>query len=158
MKILLATSTALLMTTTAVAQESAPMSLASTMEVYVFPTEGQDAGQQSMDEASCYDYAATNTGNDPFNLAKEAEADAQLAEAEMDAAESTGQGSGARTALRGAAAGALIAEVSKGDTSEGAAIGAAAGAVRVCVRHCRQTGASSSVGCHCPRGRSSDLK
>jgi hypothetical protein len=100
------------------------------MEVYVFPTEGQDAGQQSMDEATCYDWAAANTGNDPFNLAKEAEADEELAAAEMQAAEATGQGSGARTAVRGAAAGALVAEVSGGDASEGAAIGAAAGVIR----------------------------
>jgi hypothetical protein len=130
MKILLATVAALLMTTAATAQEQSPTTLASTMEVYVFPTEGQDAGQQSMDEATCYDWAAANTGNDPFNLAKEAEADEELAAAEMQAAEATGQGSGARTAVRGAAAGALVAEVSGGDASEGAAIGAAAGVIR----------------------------
>ena len=130
MKILLAVVTALLMTTAASAQAQSPTTLASTMEVYVFPTEGQDAGQQSMDESSCYDWAAANTGNDPFNLAKQAESNEELAAAEMQAAESTGQGSGARTALRGAAAGALIAEVSGGDTSEGAAIGATAGVIR----------------------------
>ncbi len=130
MKILLAAVAALLMTTAATSQEQSPATLASTMEVYVFPTEGQDAGQQSMDEATCYDWAAANTGNDPFNLAKEAEADEELAAAEMQAAEATGQGSGARTAVRGAAAGALVAEVSGGDASEGAAIGAAAGVIR----------------------------
>jgi hypothetical protein len=130
MKILLATVAAIMLPLAASAQEQSPTTLASTMEVYVFPTEGQDAGQQSMDEATCYDWAATNTGNDPFNLAKESESNEELAAAEMQAAESTGQGSGARTALRGAAAGALIAEVSGGDTSEGAAIGATAGVIR----------------------------
>jgi hypothetical protein len=130
MKILLAAVTALLMSTAAGAQEQSPTTLASTMEVYVFPTEGQDAGQQSMDEATCYDWAAANTGNDPFNLAKESESNEELAAAEMEAADSAGQGSGARTAVRGAAAGALVAEVSGGDTSEGAAIGAAAGVIR----------------------------
>ena len=47
--------------------------LASTMDVYVFPTEGQDAKQQSMDEAACYDWAVQNTGTDPFDLQKQAE-------------------------------------------------------------------------------------
>jgi hypothetical protein len=120
----------LLFALSANAQEQSAKTLGSTMEVFVFPTTGQDAGQQSMDEASCYDWAATNTGNDPFNLAEEAESDEELADAEMQAAESTGQGAGARGALRGAAAGALISEVSHGDNSEGAAIGAAVGAVR----------------------------
>ncbi len=130
MKTILSACAVLLLTTIATAQEQTPASLGSTMEVFVFPTEGQDAGQQSMDEVSCYDWAAANTGNDPFNLAKEADADDELAAAEMQAAEATGQGSGARTAVRGAAAGALIAEVSGGDTSEGAAMGAAAGVIR----------------------------
>ena len=120
----------LLVACSANAQDQAAKTLGSTMEVFVFPTTGQDAGQQSVDEASCYDWAASNTGNDPFNLAKEAESDEELAAAEMQAAESTGQGAGARGALRGAAAGALISEVSHGDNSEGAAIGAAAGAIR----------------------------
>jgi len=130
MKILLAAVAAIMLPVAAGVQAQSPTTLASTMEVYVFPTEGQDSGQQSVDEASCYDWAVANTGNDPFNLAKEAESDEQLASAEMQAAEATGQGSGARTAVRGAAAGALIAEVSGGDTSEGAAIGAAAGVIR----------------------------
>jgi hypothetical protein len=130
MKIYYATVVAITISFGAVAQEQPAQTLGSTMEVYVFPTTGQDAGQQSTDEASCYDWAADNTGNDPFDLAKEAESDEELAAAEMQAAESTGQGSGGRSALRGAAAGAIIADVSGGDTSEGAAIGAAAGVVR----------------------------
>lgn len=105
-------------------------SLASTMEVYVFPKEGQQADQQSQDEASCYAWAEGNTGSDPFQLAKQEDTDEQLAEAEMDAAEATGKGAGARGAVRGAAAGALIGEVTGGDAGESAAIGAAAVAVR----------------------------
>ena len=104
--------------------------LASTMEVFVFPTEGQDASQQSQDEAACYEFANANTGSDPFQLAKQSETDEQLAAAEMQAAESTGQGAGARGAVKGAAAGALIGEVTGGDAGESAAIGAAAVAVR----------------------------
>lgn len=104
--------------------------LASTMEVYVFPSKGQQADQQSTDEASCYEWATVNTGSDPFNLAKQEESNEQLADAEMEAAEATGAGAGARGAVRGAAAGAVIGEVTGGDAGESAAIGAAAVAVR----------------------------
>ena len=104
--------------------------LGSTMEVFVFPAEGQDSGQQSKDEAACYEWAVGNTGNDPFALAKQEQADQQQAQAEAQAAEQAGQGSGARGALRGAAAGALIGEIANDDASEGAAWGAAAGAIR----------------------------
>jgi hypothetical protein len=104
--------------------------LGSTMDVYVFPAEGQDSGQQSQDEAACYEWAVGNTGSDPFDLAKQEQADAQQAQADAQAAEQAGQGSGARSALRGAAAGALIGEIANDDASEGAAWGAAAGVVR----------------------------
>lgn len=104
--------------------------LASTMEVYVFPSEGQDASQQSKDEAACYEWAVGNTGSDPFKVADQQQANQQQAQAEQQAAKQTGQGSGARGAVRGAAAGALIGEIANDDASEGAAWGAAAGAVR----------------------------
>jgi hypothetical protein len=103
--------------------------LASTIEVYVFPSSGQDASQQSMDEAECYDWAVDNTGSDPFELAEQEQADQQQAEQEMAAAETSGRGSGGRTALRGAAAGAVVGEIVDDDASKGAAYGAAAGAV-----------------------------
>ena len=104
--------------------------LGSTMDVYVFPAEGQDSGQQSQDEAACYEWAVGNTGSDPFDLAKQEQSDQQQAQAEAQAAEQVGQGSGARSAVRGAAAGALIGEIANDDASNGAAWGAAAGAVR----------------------------
>jgi hypothetical protein len=43
-------------------------SLSTTMNVHVFPREGQDEVQQSMDEAECYSWAADRTGTDPFEL------------------------------------------------------------------------------------------
>lgn len=107
----------------------AQQTLGSTMEVYVFPAEGQDAAQQSKDEAACYEWAVDNTGSDPFDLAKQEQADAQQAQAEQQAAKQAGKGSGARGAVRGAAAGALIGEIANDDASEGAAWGAAAGAI-----------------------------
>jgi hypothetical protein len=105
-------------------------SLASTMEIYVFPAKGQKASKQSQDEAACYDWAVQNAGSDPFAIDKQKQANQQQAQAEQQAAQQTGQGSGARGAVRGAAAGALIGEIANDDASEGAAWGAAAGAVR----------------------------
>jgi len=109
--------------------EPSGKTLASTMDVFVFPTEGQEASQQSQDEAACYGWASDNTGSDPFDLAKQEESDEQLAAAEQQAAEAVGQGAGAKGALRGAAAGALIGEVTGGDAGDSAKIGAAAGVV-----------------------------
>ena len=83
-------------------------SLSSTMEVFVFPKEGQDAAKQSKDEVECYEWAVGNVGTDPFDLSKQKEADQQQAQAEQQAAQQTGQGAGARGAVRGAAAGAPI--------------------------------------------------
>ncbi len=105
-------------------------SLASTMDIYVFPTEGQESTQQSKDEAECYEWAVANAGVDPFDLAEQKEADQQQAAANQEAAENVGRGAGARGAVRGAAAGALIGEIANDDASEGAAWGAAAGAIR----------------------------
>jgi len=99
--------------------------LAASMNVSVFPSTGQTASQQSQDEASCYQWAVQNTGTDPYQLAKQAEAQKQ--QTSQQAAQAS-QGSGARGAARGAAAGALVGGVA-GDAGKGAAVGATAGAV-----------------------------
>ena len=104
-------------------------SLAATMEVYVFPKAGQDANKQSMDEASCYDWAESNTGSDPFALQNQQQAAAQQAEAQQQAAQQSTQGAGARGALGGAAVGAVVGEIADDDAGKGAAWGAALGAV-----------------------------
>ena len=64
--------------------------LASTMEVYVFPKEGQQADQQSKDEAGCYEWAANNTGHDPFELQKHSVAQAEQTEQAKAEAQQTG--------------------------------------------------------------------
>ncbi len=122
-------SMALAMPLAANAQDSS-QTLAATMDVFVFPAEGQDSSQQSKDEAACYEWAVGNTGSDPFALAKQEQADQQQAQADMQAAEQAGRGAGASGAVRGAAAGALIGEIANDDAGKGAAWGAAAGAVR----------------------------
>ena len=35
-------------------------SLANTLDVYVFPSAGQDSSQQNIDESSCYEWAVSN--------------------------------------------------------------------------------------------------
>jgi hypothetical protein len=110
-------------------QTTTQKSLSSTIEVYVFPTQGQDASQQSQDEAACYQWAVQNTGVDPFDLAKQAEQQQQQAAAAQQEIAQAGQGAGAKGALGGAAAGALIGEIASDDAGKGAAYGAAAGAI-----------------------------
>ena len=46
-------------------ESSGQKTLASTMDVYVFPTEGQDAKQQSMDEAECYGWSNESYFSNP---------------------------------------------------------------------------------------------
>jgi hypothetical protein len=108
---------------------SGQKTLASTMNVYVFPTEGQDAKQQSIDEAECYSWAVQNTGTDPFDLKRQAEQDRAAAEQQKQAVEGSSAGAGAGGAVRGAAAGALIGEIANDDAGKGAAYGAAAGLI-----------------------------
>lgn len=112
------------------AQSSGQQSLAGTLGIYVFPAQGQNASQQSQDEAACYQWAVSNTGSDPFEVQKQQQADAQQAQAAQQQAAQAGQGSGARGAVGGAAAGALIGEIVDDDAGKGAAYGAALGAIR----------------------------
>ena len=112
------------------AAQAQGQSLAATMDVYVFPSAGQDSGQQSQDESECYNWAVSNVGTDPFQIAKQSEADAQVAQAEAQAAQQAGSGSGAKGLVAGAVTGAVIGEIVDDDAGKGAAWGAAAGAVR----------------------------
>jgi len=117
--------------TLAIAQEpTGQKTLAATMSVYVFPTEGQPAEQQSKDEAECYNWAVQNTGTDPFQLAKQAEQQQQQAAQAQQQAKQVGTGAGAAGAVGGAAMGALIGEIADDDPGKGAAYGAAAGMLR----------------------------
>ena len=112
----------------AVEPASDQKTLAATMNVYAFPKSGQTPQQQSKDESACYSWAVQNTGTDPFDLQKQAQAQKQEAAQATTAAGAVGTGAGARGAVRGAAGGALIGAIA-GDTGKGAAIGAAAGLI-----------------------------
>ena len=76
------------------AQPTGQKTLASTLNVYVFPTEGQPPEQQSQDEAACYNWAVQNTGSDPFNLQKQAQQQAQQADQAQQQIDQAGQGAG----------------------------------------------------------------
>lgn len=121
-------SLALLLASTAQAQTSGQQSLASTLEVYVFPATGQAPEQQSIDEAECYQWAVNTSGSDPFAVQKQQSADAAQTAAAGQQASQVATGSGAQGAVRGAAAGALIGAIA-GDAGKGAAIGAGVGLV-----------------------------
>jgi hypothetical protein len=124
------------------APASAQKSLAATLGIYVFPSQGQSASQQSQDEAACYKWAVSNTGVDPFAASQQN----QQQQAQAQATAQSGQGQGARGAARGAAAGALIGGIA-GDAGTGAAVGAATGFVagRARKRHAEDQAAQQSA-------------
>ena len=108
---------------------SAGKTLASTLNIYVFPTKEQSAGQQSSDEAACYEWAVQNTGSDPFALSKQSQQQAAQTEQAKQQAQQAGKGAGATGAVKGAAVGALVGEIGSNDPGKGAAYGAAVGVV-----------------------------
>lgn len=82
-------------------------------ELYVYPQQDQGAEQQEKDKSECYQWARQNTGFDP------AQAPAP--------ASSSGDGTVARGALKGAVGGLIIGNVAGGSGSKGAAAGALLG-------------------------------
>jgi hypothetical protein len=84
---------------------------------FVYPTKGQSPDQQKTDESECQAWAVAQSGYDP---AKPPPAAAPAQPAPVT-------GSGAR--VRGAAAGAVVAEIGDNDVGHGAAKGAVAGGV-----------------------------
>ena len=125
-------------------QPAAPKTLAATIDVYVFPNEGQTPGQQSTDEAACYSWAVQNTGTDPFDLQQQAQQQQQQAQQAQQQIAASGQGAGVKGAVGGAAAGALIGEIASNDPGRGAAYGAATGAV-VARRQTKKAKSSASA-------------
>ncbi len=94
--------------------------LASSMGIFTYPTQGQAPEQQSADDYQCFTFAKGQTGYDPMNPPQVV-------------AQAPDQGpSGARLAgaARGAAGGAIIGEIADNDAGKGAAIGATLGAMR----------------------------
>lgn len=82
----------------------------------IYPAGGQSPEQQQTDEGECHVWAVNNSGYDPTNPPTS-----------QAPAQETGP-TGSR--VRGAARGALIAEVADGDAGKGAVAGAAMGGSR----------------------------
>ncbi len=97
--------------------------LAKQLGMYVFPAKGQNAAQQSTDEAACYNWAAQQTGVNPMGPAPNADSAAKVW---MTKASSETQGAAVVGGAKGAAAGTAIGAIA-GNTGEGAAIGAVVG-------------------------------
>ena len=108
---------------------SGEKSLAASINVYVFPNQGQSSETQSKDEASCYQWAVQNTGSDPFDLQKKSQQQQQQADQAQQQIAGAGKGAGAKGAVGGAAVGALIGEIASDDAGKGAAWGALGGAI-----------------------------
>ena len=135
--VIMTSLTAALLVPSAGALAEGQKTLASTMDVYVYPAKGQDDSQQSMDEAECYSWAVQNTGHDPFELTRRAARATEQAEQTEEQAREDSKGAGAKGALGGAAAGAIIGEIADDDAEKGAAYGAAAGLI-ASRRHARR--------------------
>ena len=100
--------TCVMLSGTAVAQ-----TISSSLGIYVYPGDGQSLEQLAVDENECYQWAQQTTGVDPNN---------PMAGVQTQAAQQQSGPTGA--AVRGAAKGALIGEVTDNDRSDYAAAGA----------------------------------
>src|SRR3954464_10825736 len=95
--------------------------LAASVGLMAFPSKGQDAKQQNIDEGECYGWAKQQSGFDPGAPPPAATA----AKVEPPPAQPTG--ARARGAVRGAAAGAVVGKTPDTEAGRGPAYGAAAG-------------------------------
>ena len=96
-------------------------------ELYIYPTKGESAEQQSRDRYNCHRWAVQQTGVDPT-----------VAQATQSPPPSPPRGGVFRGAARGAAVGAIGGAIG-GNAGKGAAIGAAAGGVIGGMRQRQQT-------------------
>lgn len=109
------------------AEPAAPLpDVTSGLGMFVYPANGQDEHQQSMDELECYAWAQDQSGVNPMSI--DANAEAAAAAARKETADAT-TGAAVGGAARGAVAGVAIGAIA-GDAGTGAAIGAVAGGVR----------------------------
>ena len=98
--------------------QSKSISISKSLNLYVFPNDGQDAETKDYDEYKCYKWAIEESEIDPMNLP----------EIQVQTTGQEPSGDAIKGAARGAALGVAIGAIS-GDAGEGAAIGAIGGAV-----------------------------
>jgi len=97
-----------------------PGSLASSLGLFVYPSADQEPDRLELDEFQCYQWSKNATGVDPLVAQPPARVEVSGGEA----------GAAGRSAVRGAARAALIADVADRDTSDAAWAGALLGARR----------------------------
>lgn len=97
-------------------------------EPFFYPPEDRSAEQQEQDKFECHSWAAEQSGFDPVVAATQVPAPSSGA-ATQPQGQQQGSSSG-RPVVGGAVSGAVIAEASGGDASEGAAAGATMGVLR----------------------------
>lgn len=93
--------------------------MASSLGMYIFPTNNQDAATQAADEAACFAWAKEQTGYDPLNPPT-------VTAAPVD---KSADGTAVKRSAMGAAGGAAVGAIA-GDAGKGAAIGSVVGGVR----------------------------
>lgn len=109
----------------AMATHAQQPSLANSLGVVVYPSEGQSSETQASDEGVCYQWARQATGIDPMLEAV----------ATAPPVPQSGGGRAARGVFRGAARAALIADIADADTNEAAWAGGLVGGVRGAREH-----------------------
>jgi len=94
-------------------------SISSSLGLYVFPANNQNAATQEADETACFKWAKQQSGYDPMNPTVYKGGDV----------DKSADGTAVKGAAVGAAGGAAIGAIA-GDAGKGAAIGAVVGGVR----------------------------
>jgi hypothetical protein len=119
-------------------------SMAAAWGLYVYPSAGQTAEQQTKDELQCKDWSKQMTGIDPANPAAQQGSGSVQSEQQSERSKS-GEGLGAaQGAVRGAAAGALIGNLADKDASTWGWAGAVVGSVRGAGRRAQQSQAAEA--------------
>lgn len=104
---------------------SCALAAAAPMPV-IYPAKNQSAAQTDRDKLSCYDWSRGQSGFDPLQPPPAPAPASATATAAAPATSTQPDGS----MVRGAAGGAAIAELTKGDVGKGAAIGVVGAGVR----------------------------
>jgi hypothetical protein len=92
----------------------------------IYPAKGQSPAQTDQDKLACFQWGKAQSGFDPMQPPAQPQAPVQTAAAPSTSSGSTVNGS----MIKGAAGGAAVAELTKGDAGKGAAIGVLGAAVR----------------------------
>ncbi|MEO0972461.1 MAG: hypothetical protein AAFX85_05140 [Pseudomonadota bacterium] len=96
---------------------------------FVYPNEGQSAEQQQRDEFECYQWAAAQSGFDPLFSAAQPAAPASTPESPSNDRSDNAKAT-LGSAAKGAALGAVVAEVTGNDAGDGALVGAGGGVLK----------------------------